>query len=433
MSRKNGAEWKPVKPYPTFPLSPHRRGWCKKIRGRVVVICGRLPWKEALEVWYEKMPKLYAKTETVEQPEQANLPQVEAVASPIPAVLPPPAVPPTPPSLSVDELKAKFLEQKEQEMRSGIITRRTYMSIVEVITRFGNGVTGPVSQLAPDDFARYRNQLAAKYKPYSLDRHITVIRSVFNWAAKNEVIPALPRWGSSFEKPTLAQKRKYRRETINRHGHRMFTPHQVRLLLKHAKPTMKAMIYLAINAGLGNSDIAELPLGALDLDRAIIDYPRAKNGNDRRAALWPETVAAIRKILPHRPIPVDPAHNNLVFLTKTGLPWVRSTLVEKDGKVVGIRKVDHVTLYFRELMKKAGVSGRGLSFYALRRSYRTLVDATNDHPAINLSMGHTQVGIGNQIYVQRIDDARLRKIADYVRSQVLNRSAADSSPRRKAG
>src|SRR5437016_5229058 len=46
------------KPYPTFPLSPHPRGWAKKIKGKVYIICGHIPPNEAEQVFYKKAPKI---------------------------------------------------------------------------------------------------------------------------------------------------------------------------------------------------------------------------------------------------------------------------------------------------------------------------------------------------------------------------------------
>ena len=52
-----------------------------------------------------------------------------------------------------------------------------------------------------------------------------------------------------------------------------------------------------MNAGLGNTDIGLLPIKAVDLDRAILDFPRSKTATSRVVPLWPETVDAIRNVL----------------------------------------------------------------------------------------------------------------------------------------
>ena len=59
---------------------------------------------------------------------------------------------------------------------------------------------------------------------------------------------------------------------------------------------LKAMVLLGINCGFGNTDCANLPLTALDLDRGWLNYPRPKTGTNRRCHLWPETGAALRNV-----------------------------------------------------------------------------------------------------------------------------------------
>jgi hypothetical protein len=62
--------------------------------------------------------------------------------------------------------------------------------------------------------------------------------------------------------------------------------------LTKADATLKAMILLGINGGLGNTDISELVHAAVNLDTGWIDYPRPKTGVARRFPLWDETVAS---------------------------------------------------------------------------------------------------------------------------------------------
>ena len=68
---------------------------------------------------------------------------------------------------------------------------------------------------------------------------------------------------------------------------------------------MRTMILLALNGGLGNSDVAELPLSALDLKAGWLNFPRPKTGIPRRIPLWPEAIASL-KALGLEPPPLDP-------------------------------------------------------------------------------------------------------------------------------
>ena len=84
-------------------------------------------------------------------------------------------------------------------------------------------------------------------------------------------------FGSGFKRP---QKRALKLER-NKKAPRLLTPKEIHKLLKVASVQMKAMILLGCNAGMGNSDLANLPLSALDLKTGWIDFPRPKTGADR--------------------------------------------------------------------------------------------------------------------------------------------------------
>ena len=93
--------------------------------------------------------------------------------------------------------------------------------------------------------------------------------------------------------------------------HRAIDARTVRSLLSKAPPQLRAMIYLAINCGLGNNDCAKLQAEHIRGD--ILDFKRPKNGNLRKSALWPQTIRAIR------------AAGGLPFRTKEGNAYVTPT------------------------------------------------------------------------------------------------------------
>jgi integrase len=172
------------------------------------------------------------------------------------------------------------------------------------------------------------------------------------------------------------------------------------------------MLLLGINAGFGNADCANLPLSALDLERGWVDYPRPKTGIARRAPLWPETVEAIREALAARPVPKDPAHAGLAFLSRRGTPVcpVRET---KGGKE---NRTDGVAVTMAGMLKRLGINGRkGLGFYTLRHTFRTVADEAKDQPATDFIKGH-EVPHMSTVYRETISDARLRAVADHVRA-----------------
>src|SRR5262249_44132863 len=161
-----------------------------------------------------------------------------------------------------------------------------------------------------------------------------------------------------------------------------------------AAPALKAMILLGINAGIGNSDVGNLPLSAIDLANGWLDFPRPKTGIARRCPLWPETVAAIKEALATRPKPKHAADAELVFVTKYGKSWAKDIA---DSPV---------TKETRKLLDALGINGHR-NFYCLRHSFRTVADEAKDQPAADFMMCH-EVPHMSSHYREAIADVRLK-------------------------
>lgn len=178
---------------------------------------------------------------------------------------------------------------------------------------------------------------------------------------------------------------------------------EIRKLLKKAKPTLKAMILLGCNGGLGNRDVALLPLTALDVVGGWLNYPRPKTGVDRRIPLWKETIESLNSVLKKRKAPKSIDVQGLVFVTKRGASWAK----ENRGN-------DPVGLLFRRLLKDCGIVRPGVGFYALRHVFQTIGEGSHDLPAVRSIMGHVDDSISGH-YRERIDDGRLRAVVESVR------------------
>ncbi len=180
---------------------------------------------------------------------------------------------------------------------------------------------------------------------------------------------------------------------------------------------LKAMVLLGINAGLGQSDIANLPLAALGLDGGWLNYPRPKTGIDRRCPLWPETIKALREALAVRPKPLNPEDAELVFITGQGNRWVRTNKKGKQDDPDNPEKwtnIDAISQEFRKVLAELDINGhRG--FYCLRRGFETQGGDSFDQVAVDVIMGHARDDMAS-LYRQRISDERLRKVTDCIRT-----------------
>lgn len=372
-----GKPGRPKRPK-NFPLYAHAVGyWAKKIRGKVRYFGS---WRDdpqgerALALWLEQRDDLLAGRE----------PKAKAD------------------SLTVADLVNHFLSSKQRLVTTGEIQQTTwdeyYLVCRDIVGHFGK--RRRVADLAAGDFERLRAAFAEHVGPTRLGKLVQITRSVFRYGFENGLIEQPVRFGSGFSRPSKAVLRRQRAEK----GPKLFTKQEIHCLLDHAGLAMRAMILLALNAGLGNTDLARLEQRHLDLAGGWLTMPRVKTGVPRRAKLWPETVSAIKAALAVRPRPKDKALSDRVFVTKAGNAW------GDNGKGTG----GPVALMFGRLVRACGIEKRpGRAFYALRHTYRTHADGCRDQPAVLMTMGHADATISDA-YREAIDDSRLEAVAEYV-------------------
>ncbi len=403
---------KPPKPYPNFPLSPANCGaWQKKINGHIHyfgkwgrVVDGTLTriqedgcWQEALKEFEAQKDDLYAGRKPRGK-RAVTGPEGEDVG------------------LTVKDLCNAFLTSKRRKQTAGELGSRMFQEYQEttdlLFTTFGRDRR--VDDLAADDFEELRALMAKRWGPVRLSNAITRVKSVFKYALENAMIERAPRFGSEFRKPEKAVLRRHRA----RNGEKMFEAVELRRVLGAAPVSLKAMLLLGLNAGFGNNDVASLPLAALDLEGGWLNYPRPKTGISRRCPLWPETLTAIREVVADRPKPKDKADAGIVFLMPSGRRWVRVT--DKS-------RTDNVSVYFTNLMQTLQLHRDGIGFYTLRHVFRTVADAARDPVAIDLIMGHTDPSMGGH-YRERIDDSRLKAVAEHVRQWLWPTPKKEDAP-----
>jgi integrase len=383
---QQGSE-KPPKPYEGFPLFPHAtKRWAKKILGQTRYFGPWDDWQGALDEFNRQKEDLYAGRE------------------PAPAGK----------GVTVKKLCNAFLVAKKQKAARGEITPRMVESyryttdrIVEVF-----GLTKPVADLKPDDFARLLAEMAKTLGPVSRKVEIQKTRSVFKFAADNDLIDRPIRYGSAFDPPDKKALTKAKQKSRQQNGLKMFTADEIRRMMGATTKQFRAMILLGINCGFGNSDCATLTLAALDLENGWHNHPRPKTGVERRCPLWPETVAALKEVIAKRKTPKEPADKDLVFITKHGVRWVR---------MVDRRWQDSVSSVCKALLGKLGMKQRGRSFYALRHGFETIGGAVRDQVAVDFAMGHSDPSMAGH-YREEVDDERLKAVTDHIHDWIFGKN-----------
>lgn len=375
---------KPKKPNPNFPLFPHAtKRWAKKIRGKLHYF-GRWDDPEgSLKRYLAVKDQLHA---GLPIGKSAGATETDSGDND---------------GLAVNELCADFLRFKRGRVSTGELAERTYSDYKKtckiVESFFGAGQI--VENLTPDDFERLRSHIAEGRGLIALRNQIRHVRMIFKYGQDAGKIKKHTRFGPGFSVSGKAIKRA-RRKAANR----MFESDEMRKIVSVARPPLQTMILLGINCGYGNTDIARLTVGCIDLVKGWIEFPRPKNDNDRRAKLWPETVAALKAI-----IPADAAKDDRVFVTNRGNDYVRFN--PETGT-----SIDQVAKQFGLLLDKLGLNGPNKNFYGLRHTFRTIADETHDLPAIRLVMGHVDPNAVEDAYRERIDDSRIEAVCEHVRT-----------------
>lgn len=378
---------KPEKPRPDFPLFPHATGrWAKKVRGRFQYfgkVADDPKGNAALNLWLEQKDELLAgRTPRNNQD-----------------------------GLTLRELCNRFLTAKEAQRDAGDITPMTfsdYHSTAKILLE-AFGKDRLVDDLAADDFESLRKSLAKRFNsPHTLSGEVQQIRTTFKYAYEAGLIDKPMRFGPTFKRPSKRAIRAHRQKN----GPKMFEAAELWQIIDEADHPMRAMIYLAINSGFGNSDCGTLPMSAIDLETGWVDYPRPKTAIERRCPLWAETVQEVREAIAQRPKPKLAEHRELVFLTKYGQPWAKQT---NDNPI---------TKEFRKLLDTLKLHRPGLGFYAIRHTFETIAGECRDQVAVGHIMGHVDSTMAAH-YRERISDERLIDASNTVRTWLFTEAKSE--------
>lgn len=312
---------------------------------------------------------------------------------------------------TVGEAVNAFLDAKDTAVKAGELTARSWRdykrAAAGMIKEFGRN--RPLADLRPQDFAALKRKWAARYSLVTIGNAVQKVRVVLKWAYESGIIDTPIRTGPDFKRPS----KKARRRAKQAAGPNMLSAEEVRAMIDNASSdAMRAMLLLGINCGLGNTDLATLPLRAVDLRTGWHFHGRPKTGTERRCPLWPETITALKVAIASRPKPKNPADEGLVFLTKYGRPFIRQP---EHGEGTSAAWIDGVAQETKKILKKIGVKRAKVGFYTLRRTFQTVADESCDLAAVRLIMGHADSDDDmTATYRQKIADSRLANVAKCV-------------------
>jgi integrase len=388
---------KPQKPRPDFPLFAHNNGqWAKKVKGKMYFFGS---WKDdpkgdaAVKELAERLPGVLAGTD-----------HFRHLAT-------------TKGGMTVGELMGRYIAQRRIDLGAGTLSGNTfgyYCTELEWFVEWAKTGT-PVASLRPEHFAGYVTHLieTRKCKSHARKRVVATIKTMFRWGAGNGLCP-LPNFGTSFKAPSTT-KEALRKEKVRAgeedHLDRIVNGEEIDKLLNLSQPNMKAIILLGINCGLGPADIGRLRWRNIKAGCMLV-YPRPKTGNQRIGYLWTKTQKALErvKMLKHTAEAyAKDGDNALVFITKKRQAYFREEPIIENGKTVGMRIANAVSITFCRTVKKAAL--KGVSFYRLRHTFKTLGKRARDRDALNLCMGHKTNSVEEGYDHEQIPFKRVIRVA----------------------
>ncbi len=381
-----------TKPNPSFPLTPRSDGrFTKRILGTLHTFGGGGDWRNALDQYLSVARTLHAGR-------KAPSPSLVAV------------------NVTVRQLVNRYLDVRKADMQAGHLNPRTWADYRTFLLAFAKftGPALPAAELDTDHLDRWAAHLK---KIDTGPRRFNGARAhVFAFLRHCFAAPWIPAFplGVGFKRAPKGKIRAARK-------HKLIDTEHLRQLLAAADVQLRAMILLGINGGFGNTDCANLPRAVVDLDGAVIRYARIKTGIARTIPLWPETVKALRVVLRARPT------DDLVFRTRHGNLWVRTTFNEKGNPV----PKDSIAQAFADLLDSLCDVGKrktyreiykGVGFYALRHTFITYANEVRDSDARRHITGRRLAGVEDD-YVESFFLPRLKIVVDHVRARAFGDSS----------
>ena len=445
---------RPPKPYESFPLFPHAKGyWCKKVDGRQESF-GRWAWPDRAA--YDRSWR--AALDAFKAADEARARGVALLTRGD--------------RIEIETLVDAFLTHKERQSDKRQVTARMFVEYATALKGFRESVGGrrTVADLEGDPRAiqAYCDGLDGRLGWHAYNKQMVLVRAMFRWAAEplgGDILPRPFRLLGLFKKRSEKHLRRDKRLHVAEHGNAYLPPAEVRLMVDAAPtPAMRAQVLLGYYAAYGNTDCSDLPQNAIDRTPdpaiglpsgwAVLHFPRPKTEVDRAAVVPPEVVAALDEAIAARPDPAQPDRwDHLVFLTRHGLPYVRDLIRRDDedggdGGIEAATHIDSISMMYRKLRQRVGTCPdrhayeadagpacclacraarpdavvelrpvRTIGFYALRHTAITAASGAADVDVLSRWQGHILPGMRKH-YVEQIEGHKLLAVAERLRSRL---------------
>lgn len=326
-----------------------------------------------------------------------------------------------------------FLTDCTSKVTAGKMTGGTFDDYNRALKEFGGavGLGRDPDDLKPTDFASVRATWAKRMGPWSLDRYVQAVRTMFNYAVAHRLIDREPFYGSAFAKSTEAEKRATGRSRVKDRGERVFTADELTVILAAATGQVRTMILLALNGGMYAKDVAALEWSDIHEEAGVwvVDFSRGKTGGvPWKFPLWPETKAALDAVIRHKPRHAADAQK--VFITCHGRSWHREHTRRDGDKIEASGTVDAIAQEFDKILANIFIlidpqkwkwrllKRKGVGFGSFRHTHVSAVGDHADVPAQHRVSGHKAQGVRAKHY-DKIPVHRLLSVVNLARERLL--------------
>ena len=225
-----------------FPLTLHPTGqYCKKIKGKIYYFGSDK--KQALEKYLDQATYLHGHQENLQKPTDDNM--------------------------TLKQLCDMYLNYQYSKVQTNDLTARHHNDQIGSLKKLKAfiGQHRKIKGISTLDLQNYKRKLQKSYgSVYRLNLHISILKALFHWARKNDILEKIPNI-DAISRGKIIHQEKF-----------TFNPEQIAQLLSVADVKMRAMIWLGLNCGFGCTDCAELRWTDLDLANARVRLPRRKTG-----------------------------------------------------------------------------------------------------------------------------------------------------------
>ena len=270
--------------------------------------------------------------------------------------------------INLKDLANQFLEAMELHLKP-----RTLQDYREVLHRLilGNkpGIkVKKASQLKPSTIQHYQVKASKKLTPRTINKHVTVLGTMLNWAVQYQLIPHNPIRGVR-KLPHGATRTQ-----------RALSEEEISELLLAADDESRPVWIFFLETGMRKGEVARLTWSDLDFDASIIRV-RAEVTKTHKGRSIPMS-ARVKRLLEKRFESEDPKKSDPVFATIRGRPFYTQSLA-----------------IFHHDVEAANIDPEGVHIHGLRRTFATrLIKAGADPKTVQTLLGHSTLNLTLQLY-----------------------------------